>query len=126
MSEMVSYIKEIDKTFFYKRNKTTIADVAPGDIVCIKVQNPLHYGARDLTYFGRIEKITRCYFWVIEYCGPVSEYSSTVTDCSTDFFNHANSDPGRLLKKWAKTSLLEIWEADTESRVVETTIWKSK
>lgn len=116
---MGTFQKEVDTTFFYKREKTTIEDVAPGDIVCIKVQSPLNYGIRELDYFGRIHKVTKCYFWIIEYLGPALEFAfCPINDCSTSQVKRHDENPDIFAKKWAKSSLIDIWKADLESRVV--------
>ena len=97
-----------NRVFFYKTEKISIEDVKPGDVVRINIWNPKRYGVRELGYFGRIEKVTKCYFWILEFCGP---YLDSANECSVSFLSKLFDNPEKFTKKWAKTSLVDIWRA---------------
>lgn len=108
---MENQSKKTSKTIFSKTCPTNIDSIKPGDIVYIKVNNPLRYGVRELEYYGRISKITDCYFWIAEYCNGYSLFGSECS-CSTASCKRIDSMP-EYRRKWRKTSLIEIWNSNS-------------
>ena len=126
MQSMETYTEMVDTTFFKKGAKLSIENAKIGELVCITVENPLRYGVRELCYFGRIVKVTKCYFWIVEYLGPNLGFSpSPVHECRTGQVEHHDLNQDKYTKKWAKKSLIDAWEATMESRVVEKQFWRT-
>ena len=97
-------------TVFRKVMKTNIDAVKPGDVVYIKMRNPQHYGLRELEYYGRITKITACYFWIAEYCDGHA-FGGGDCSCTTSQREKIDTIPeyrNRCTRKWSKESLIEI------------------
>lgn len=108
---MNKYKKEVELTYFNKRQKTTIDDIKDGEIIYLKVNSPLNYGIREWEYFGKLVKITKCYFYILEYCNAPNLgywYSQEI--------KNKESTPNCYTKKWAKKSIREIWTVDTENK----------
>ena len=98
------------RTIFRKLIATDINSVRPGDVVYIKMWNPKHYGIRELEFYGRIIKITKCYFWIAEYCDGHA-FGGGDCGCTTDHRTKVDSIPeftDRCTRKWHKNSLIEI------------------
>ena len=70
---MEKYTKKINITHFAKDEEINIDD-ATNRIVYLEVNSPLNYGLRTWEYYGRIVKVTKCYFEIIEYCDGNTDY----------------------------------------------------
>ena len=112
---MIKRIVEQEYTFFEKQEIVSIDEVNTGEQVYLKVESPLNYGNREMEYYGRIEKITPCYFWILEYC----LVSRGTNDWLTSEILKKELDCKRHTKQWAKKSVIEL-------RSVKTTIKKEK
>lgn len=115
MNDMEFYDKEVDVTRFHKTEKVEIDDVLLGDIVYVKVKNPTKCTIHTLEYFGRITKVTKCFFWILEYC----EYTWSDNSCRTDQIQKREDSKNRATKQWHKNSLIEIWKVNA-TRQIET------
>lgn len=93
-----------DKTYFTKKELIDI-DTALNKIVYLEVNNPLKYGLKTCTYYGRIVKITKEYFEIIEYCNHDLGYWYT-----KQIQKH---EENHLAKKWKKTSIQKLYEVET-------------
>lgn len=110
-------------TYFQKKEQTTIDDIHVGDLVFIKIWSPLHYGNRELIYYGKIAKITKCFFWITEY---TEGFWTSDTYCDTKTIEKRDANPEHYTKQWAKSRLLEVWTVKTKQREDEVTVYSSK
>ena len=110
-------------TYFVKDIQKNINDVNVGDIVFIKIRSPLHYGNKEWTFYGKIQKMTAKYFWITEY---VEASWGTAIYCDTDTIVNHDAKFERYTKQWAKTRLIEIWSARTMQKVDEVVIYNPR
>lgn len=113
---MEKYTKMINMTYFTKGEKIDIDD-SLNKIVYLEVDSPLNYGVRTWDYYGRIVKITKCYFWIIEYC------DGFLKNWRTDQIQ--KKEEKQLAKKWHKKSIQKLYEVKTEEKNEEIEYEKS-
>jgi len=113
---MEKYKKIVNMTYFTKGKKIDIND-SIDRIVYLEVDSPLNYGARTWDYYGRIVKITNCYFWIIEYC------DGFLNSWQKDQIQRAENE--HLAKKWHKKSIRKLYEVKTEEKNEEIEYEKS-
>lgn len=113
----------VNHTYFQKKTQKTIDDVNVGDIVFIKIWSPLNYGNREWIFYGRIAKITKCFFWITEYAEANWTFD---TYCNTETISKRNTNPAPYTKQWAKSRLLEIWSAATEEKAEEVVVYNPR
>ena len=113
----------VNHTYFQKKTQKTIDDVNVGDIVFIKIWSPLNYGNREWIFYGRIAKITKCFFWITEYAEANWTFD---TYCNTETISKRNTTPAPYTKQWAKSRLLEIWSAATEEKAEEVVVYNPR
>ena len=109
MEPLKKCIKVVNCTFFNRLRSISINDIKEGDIVYIKVKSPLNYGVSEWEYYGRIIKITKCYFQILHYF----EASMGINECRTESISKIEADPSGHIKKWAKKSIVEICTLET-------------
>jgi len=117
VDEMYKYTKVVSRTYFKKSNPVSIEEVKPGDLVYLSVKSPLHYGNYSWEYWGKIQKITPQFFYVIEYCqanfyGPNS--------WETESIKRMDSNP-KYCKRCAKKRIIELNLATTTEKIEEVT-----
>lgn len=112
-------VRLVNHTYFIKDVQKSIDDVNIGDIVFIKIHSPRHYGNRELTFYGRIQKITEYFFWITEYVEASWTFD---TYCNTDTIANHDAIFERYTKQWAKSRLIEIWSVRTKQRIDEVVI----
>ena len=105
---MEKYNKKINITYFTKDEEINI-DNAINKIVFLKVNSPLNYGIRTWEYYGRIVKVTNCYFEIIEYCDGKTDY------WYTDEIN--KKEHRNTTRKWAKKSIQKLYNVKTETKL---------
>ena len=109
---MEKHIKNKSITYFDKVEEINI-NYSLNKIVYLKVKSPLKYGIKSLEYYGRVTKVTKCYFEIIEYCDGSLNYWYT---------NEINKKEQTMLtKKWAKKSIELLYEIKTseENKALE-------
>lgn len=111
MKEMHKYKKEVGITYFKKEYKTTIDDVNVGDIIFIKVKSPLNYGISEIPFYGKLVKKTKYYFDILEYYGQFD-----IDNWHTEQINLKENNPKKYTKRWAKKSIIEIYNVSTEEK----------
>ena len=67
MNSLEKYTKEVDVTYFKKIKRVSIEDVPVGSLVYLKVDSHSKTTIRELEYYGRILKITPCFFVFLGY-----------------------------------------------------------
>lgn len=113
---MEKYIKNTGITYFKKIEEINIEN-ALNRIVYLKVKSPLNYGIKSWEYYGRINKITKYYFEIIEYCDGNIEYWYT---------NEIKEiEQKQLTKKWAKKSIELLYEVQTNEKNEEIEFYKN-
>jgi hypothetical protein len=123
MEEREKEIRLVEHTYFKKDTQKTIDDFEVGDVVFIKIRSPLHYGNREWIFYGKITKITKCFFWITQYA-EASWMSDTY--CETETIARRDANAEYYAKQWAKDRLLEIWSVTTKQRVDEVTFYHPK
>lgn len=98
-------IKNVNITYFTKLKEIDIKD-AYNKIVYLEVNSPLSYGLKIWNYYGRIVKITNCYFEILEYCTANFDY--WYTD------QISKKEKNRITKKWAKKSIVKLLEVSSK------------
>ena len=115
-------VRLVNHTYFQKAIQKSIDDIKIGDLVFIKIRSPLHYGNRELIYYGRIAKITKCFFWITEYA--MANWT-TSTYCNSSSIAKYDANPEHYTKQWAKSRLLEIWSATSKEKVEKVPIYST-
>ena len=110
----------VSHTYFQKETRKTIDDVMVGDLVFIKIWSPLYYGSREWIFYGKIAKITKCFFWITEYAEANWTFD---TYCNTESISKRNANPTPYTKQWAKSRLMEIWSATTKEKLDEVVVY---
>lgn len=118
---MIKSVIEDKYTYFQTQESLDIDEVVPGEIVYLKVQSPLNYGNREWEYYGKIVKISPCYFWILEYC--VGDRDTK--DWKTSEICRKESAPARYTKKWAKKSIIELRRVLTTEKLESRVVWNS-
>ena len=113
----------VSHTYFRKEVRKTINDVKVGDLIFIKIRSPLHYGNREWIFYGKIAKITKCFFWITEYA---EAWWTSDTYCDTEAIARRDANAEYYTKQWAKDRLLEIWSATAKERVDEVVIYNPR
>ena len=108
--------KKINITYFTKDKEINI-DNAINKVVFLEVNSPLNYGLKTWEYYGRIVKVTKCYFEIIEYCDGNTGY------WYTDEINKKENK--KNTKKWAKKSIQKIYDVKTEIKLEEHEFYKN-
>ena len=111
---MIKYSKNVTNRYFRKTMKCTINNVNEGDIVHITVRSPLHYGIKEWSYYGRIVRITRCYFTILQYFEAASFGGIETNYCSVSHAELLDNAQKTHAKRWAKDSLISIHLATFE------------
>lgn len=101
---MEKYLKNTSITYFAKVKEIDINN-SLNKTVYLKVKSPLNYGIKSWEYYGRITKVTKCYFEIIEYCDGNLKYWYT-----DEIIKHEQK---QLSKKWAKKSIELLCEVQT-------------
>jgi len=113
---MEKYKKSINMTYFTKKKIIDIED-SLDKIVYLEVDSPLNYGMKTWDYYGRITKITKCYFEIIEYC------DGNIDHWDTEYI--IKREKTKLTKKWAKKSIQKLYEVTTTEKNVEVEYYKN-
>ncbi len=113
---MEKYTKKINITYFTKDKEVNI-DNAINKVVFLEVNSPLNYGLRTWEYYGRIVKVTKCYFEIIEYCDGNTDY------WYTDEINKKENE--KITKKWAKKSIQKLYCVKTENKIEKHEFYKN-
>lgn len=113
---MEKYTKKINITYFNKDKEIEIDD-SINKIVFLEVNSPLNYGLKTWEYYGRIVKVTKCYFEIVEYCDGNTNY--WYTDEIT------KKEKRNLTKKWAKKSIQRLFSVKTENKLEEHEFYKN-
>lgn len=102
---MEKYTQIVRMTYFKKENKIEI-EKATNRIVYLEVYNPHNYGPMTVNYYGRVIKVTNCFFYIIEYC------DGFVDKWRTDQISIAEKEIRK--KKCAKKSIVKLMEVSTK------------
>lgn len=113
---MEKYKKIVDMTYFTKTKEINIDD-ALNKIVYLEVDSPLNYGIKTWNYYGRIIKITNCFFEIIEYCDGCIDHWKTNYILKKDQTKHS--------KKWAKKNIQKLYEVTSEEKKEEIEYYKN-
>lgn len=122
---MIQYEKQVTNRYFHKIQQCSINDVNEGDIVHITVRSPLHYGIREWSYYGKMIKITRCYFSIIQYCEASSFGGVESNYCSVAHAELFDRTQKERAKRWSKDSLISIHLAAYEDKTEIKTFFRS-
>ena len=126
MDNMICQTKNVSRTYFRKESLTTIDDVRIGDVVFIEIWSPLSYGIRKMSYFGKITKVTKCFFWIIPYVDGHGFGPNPACYVNTDVAARMDKAVARYTKQWAKSRLIEIRSASTYERIDAVTIYNPR
>ena len=113
---MEKYTKIVNVTYFIKEKEIDIDD-SINKIVYLEVDSPLNYGMRTWKYYGRIVKVTKCYFEILEYC------TAQVDNWNTEQI--LIKEKKHSSKKWAKKSIQKLYEVKTEEKIEEKEYYKN-
>ena len=122
---MIQYEKQVTNRYFHKIQPCSINDVNAGDIVHITVRSPLHYGIREWSYYGRMIKITRCYFLIIQYFEASSFGGVESNYCNASHAELLDRASKEYAKRWSKDSLISIHRASYEDITEIKTVFRS-
>ena len=106
----------IPESLFNKEKEIDIND-SLNKIVYLEVDSPLNYGMRTWEFYGRIVKVTKCYFEIINYC------TADVDNWNTEQILIKEQE--QTSKKWAKKSIRKLYEVKTEERTEEKEYYKN-
>lgn len=110
---MKSYTKEIEVTYFDRKEAIDIDEVSVGDNVYLEVNSPLSYGVRIWSFNGEITKITKDYFWILEYHNGFPN----ITKWSTEQIKIKKLNQKKYTKKWAKKSIVKLYRIDLVNKL---------
>ena len=104
---MKKYTKKVSLTYFKKIKEISIEN-SINKIVYLEVNSPLNYGVKTFSYFGKIVKVTKCYFDILEYC------TADIDNCSTQQI--LMKENNKRVKKWSKKSIRKLIEVSTDEK----------
>lgn len=105
--------KEVSVTYFEKIKEVYIDEINVGDIVYLKFILPTNRGRGEGEMYGKITKITKCYFWILPYCDARFKVNHQFTS-SIEF---RNENQEKDAKKLSQERIRELWIASVEERI---------
>lgn len=118
MKDLVKYEKNIEIVYFIN-NKDININNSLGKIVHLKVKSPLHYGIREIGYYGKIVKITNDYFDILEFCGDNFNFWYL-----KEIEKKENKEE-KYKKRWAKKSIIKLESVDMITKLEKVELYKS-
>lgn len=109
--EFYKYKSTDSFTYFNKIKEVNIDEVKEGDLVYLEVKSPLQYGTYSWTFYGKITKKTKCYFYILEYCNGLIDY------CRTEQITKKESSAKPPTKQWAKKNIIKLFLVNSIEKI---------